>query len=547
MKIRSFLLLIPLTLVGTSVVTALHGQSMLPTFAASDYKSATLPKTIDLNPVSESDIRAYYASLGSGLSGNDLLKALKPILKEGQAYHSYDTSSNNPIWRMYEITDRDWTLSPASAIANGVYDPSTNIITNYTYGSNSSKGDNPYLHLLYRNRGVEAGYIHAWDTHGGNDGIDREHVWPKSRGFGKDDTGEEQKVAGARGDIHHLMAGDSYVNSSTHSNNSYGFVDPTKITDNAGEKYKIGGVTVVAGNYRGTSATYGTSLGNNEVFEPQDCDKGDIARACFYMVARYNNLAGDDTNIDAGNPNLFLEDTVDTTTIYSTPDRPVSLGILQDLLAWHKMDPVDDYEIHRNDLIYRNYAKNRNPFIDFPNWVDYIWGTADYDAVNHKSINRVSTPTGSANPSTDPVGTFTPASPIVSIALSGQKTQFTTGDSFAFGGKVTGAAEDGSTRDVTALCLFSGYDLSKEGTQTVTVTYNGTIKATYEIHVEKAKTIFDTIPLPVLIGVGAGALLLLIILLIAIPASRKKAVKHVKKTAKNAVKSSARNNRSRRK
>ena len=365
----------------------------------SQYSATSLPtKTIDLNPVTEVDVRSYYSSLaGHNYQGEDLLKALKPILKNGQKYHNYD--SGNAIWQMYEITDRDWTLSPAEEITNGTYNSETKIITNYSYGESSSKKDNPYLHLLYRNHSEPASRIRAWDHHGDNNGIDREHVWPKSRGFGKKD-GEEQAGPGARGDIHHLLPGDSYVNSETHSNNSYGFVNMDTVTNNAGEKYKIDGKTVVAGNYRGTSLTFGKTLGNQEVFEPQDCDKGDIARACFYMVARYNNLAGGDT-IDVGNPNLFLEDTVDTTTIFSTAESPVSLGILRDLLAWHKLDPVDEYEIHRNDIIYRNYAKNRNPFIDFPEWVDYIWGTVEYANDNRTITARHETPTGTADPETD--------------------------------------------------------------------------------------------------------------------------------------------------
>ena len=40
----------------------------------------------------------------------------------------------------------------------------------------------------------------------------------------------------------------------------------------------------------------------------------------------------------------------------------------------HKQDPVDSFEINRNNIIY-NYQENRNPFIDHPEYVDLIWGT----------------------------------------------------------------------------------------------------------------------------------------------------------------------------
>ena len=121
------------------------------------------------------------------------------------------------------------------------------------------------------------------------------------------------------------------------------------------------------------------------------------------MVARYNNLAGDDETIDAGNPNLFLSDSsISAATVMSDKDHPVSIDILRDLLAWHRLDPVDDFEIYRNDLIHRNFGKNRNPFIDFPEWVDYIWGTVTIDNNNPRHITSYSsTPSGQASPVND--------------------------------------------------------------------------------------------------------------------------------------------------
>jgi hypothetical protein len=48
------------------------------------------------------------------------------------------------------------------------------------------------------------------------------------------------------------------------------------------------------------------------------------------------------------------------------------MGILQTLIQWHRDDPVDDRERNRNDIIYP-YQGNRNPFIDHPEFVDYIF------------------------------------------------------------------------------------------------------------------------------------------------------------------------------
>ena len=43
------------------------------------------------------------------------------------------------------------------------------------------------------------------------------------------------------------------------------------------------------------------------------------------------------------------------------------------LLKWHKMDPVSQHEIQRNN-VGQKFQGNRNPFIDHPEWVEAIWG-----------------------------------------------------------------------------------------------------------------------------------------------------------------------------
>lgn len=43
------------------------------------------------------------------------------------------------------------------------------------------------------------------------------------------------------------------------------------------------------------------------------------------------------------------------------------------LLKWHRQDPVSDKETKRNDVVFDS-QKNRNPFIDHPELVEYIWG-----------------------------------------------------------------------------------------------------------------------------------------------------------------------------
>ena len=380
--------------------------------SAEAYTAASISDvtTIDLNDCTEPQIRNYYSSLtsitdDSERQGTNLLKNLKPILKNNQTYYKYDGGN---LWAMYEITDRDWTKSPASAISG--YNSTTNKINGYSYGSSAtSSGTNPYIHALYVNREMD-NQMRAWTLDGVNDNhgdngewcIDQEHVWPKSQGFNASGKG------GARGDPMHLWPGDSDVNSSLHGNQFYGYVNITSST-------KAGKWSYGKDNYVGKSLTLGS--GDN-VFEPQDCDKGDIARAIFYMVARYNYLSGSDTDdIDQNNPNLEIIQSNDTLTSYTSSTTTTGkMGILTDLLEWHHADPVDQFEIHRNNLLYKNYTHNRNPFIDFPEWVDFIWGTATYNGRRYESYDN--TPTGAADPSSDTVYGYNPTGDVSVTGVS---------------------------------------------------------------------------------------------------------------------------------
>lgn len=71
------------------------------------------------------------------------------------------------------------------------------------------------------------------------------------------------------------------------------------------------------------------------------------------------------------------------------------------------------------------------------------------------------------------------------LAVSGQKTAFTVGDAFEFRGKALQVWRGKADVDVTASATFSGYDMSTEGKQTVTVTV-GEETVTYEINVRAA-------------------------------------------------------------
>ena len=71
------------------------------------------------------------------------------------------------------------------------------------------------------------------------------------------------------------------------------------------------------------------------------------------------------------------------------------------------------------------------------------------------------------------------------LAVSAPKTAFTVGDAFEFGGKALQVWRGKADVDVTASATFSGYNMSTEGKQTVTVTV-GEETVTYEINVRAA-------------------------------------------------------------
>jgi endonuclease I len=95
-------------------------------------------------------------------------------------------------------------------------------------------------------------------------------------------------------------------------------------------------------------------------------DRGDCSRAMFYMAVRYD---GSDAN------------TVDLELVNGYPGSN-QMGDLARMLEWHYSDPVNDIERRRNHLVWSSqdnpqyYQGNRNPFIDRPEFVWAIWGTA---------------------------------------------------------------------------------------------------------------------------------------------------------------------------
>lgn len=147
-------------------------------------------------------------------------------------------------------------------------------------------------------------------------------------------------------DLFHLNPSDQNANNSK-SNLPLGVVSNPRLINNG-----VSRIGDVAAGYGGGSAT---------AFEPADEYKGDFARAYFYIFTSYDDLN-------------WVVDTYGY--MFSMVDNRCELQpwAVNMLLDWARRDPVDDKEVSRNEEIYK-IQKNRNPFIDCPALMEYIWGT----------------------------------------------------------------------------------------------------------------------------------------------------------------------------
>jgi len=166
----------------------------------------------------------------------------------------------------------------------------------------------------------------------------REHIFCQSRGgfeVANGDTADGIGVWNSTSaasfvdgvsDAHHIRAENGQENTSR-NNKNYGTVNSATV-------------------YAGPSGTQGSW-------------RGDVARALFYMAVRFDGL-----NVVNGDPSEYLP---------STSIASGNIGDLATLLVWNHSDPRDDFELNRNNYIY-TWQMNRNPFIDYPLLVDYIFG-----------------------------------------------------------------------------------------------------------------------------------------------------------------------------
>lgn len=262
----------------------------------------------------------YYAGIPGSSTCCDLKSSLHSLITSGHNPIPY-TGSTFDVWDSHFVTDRRLNDTNTAEIVRDRY-------------SENPLGSEPYTFTLGEDR----------DTGGsaGSEGIvyNREHVFPRSWWGGGTMNAQYS-------DLHLVIPVDKFMNT-TRSNFPYGEVASASYTSLNGSKLGASGSV----GYTGTA------------FEPIHKYKGDIARIMFYVATRYEDEIGFwETESSVGDMAL----NGDACVVYED-------WFINQMLAWHQADPVDDLEIDRNNYIYAIQG-NRNPFVDQPSYVNDLWET----------------------------------------------------------------------------------------------------------------------------------------------------------------------------
>lgn len=185
------------------------------------------------------------------------------------------------------------------------------------------------------------------------DGYNREHLVPQSW---------FEKASPMKSDIWHVVPSDAKINGERGD----------KPLGEVGSSYKQS----TNGYSKWGMARSGLGY-TGQVFEPNDEVKGDIARAYFYMVTCYQDKI---SSWNATNATYVF----DGNTYPGLTDWCLTM-----MMRWSALDPVDDIEIARNNVIAA--TQNRNPFIDYPGLEEYIWGDKKTVAFSYDNYDGSST------------------------------------------------------------------------------------------------------------------------------------------------------------
>jgi endonuclease I len=260
----------------------------------------------------------YYKNINDSLRCKQLKTALKTLTSTGYIPRSYDEA------RFFmEANDTRTSDNGQRTVMWDMY-------------SNIPGGNSPYEFRLAEFCGASSPNTEAvcWN---------REHCMPASW---------FSNAASIFTDIVNLVPVDAFINN-RRGNVPYGNVNTASFTSLNGSKL-------------GSSAVSGIS---GAVFEPINAFKGDFARIMLYMITRWEDSIPKWNEQDA---NRVLGSEI------FPGFKPAYIDML---LEWHESDPPSDKEKARNNAIW-NFQKNRNPFVDFPEYATRIWKTSEQDCIN---------------------------------------------------------------------------------------------------------------------------------------------------------------------
>lgn len=286
--------------------------------------------------------------------------------------------------------------------------------------------------------------------------MNREHSFPKSWWGSTTATATQYK---AYTDLNHLYPGEARANQAK-SNYPLGEVSTASKFDN--------GVTKVGPPVSGQGG------GAAFVFEPDDEYKGDFARTYFYMVTCYQDYRWATSYMF-----MLQQNTYPTLNQWS----------VNMLLKWSREDPVSDKETQRNEKVY-SIQNNRNPFIDFPDLAEYIWGNKKGETF---TVSGGITPPAGKPILLAPVADTAVDFGQVAIGSTGQATLFVHGENlksaltlFTFGG-------DKDMFELTSTSIAANLVNSKDG-YLLNINYKPTALGIHETKVQIISDDLDSAP-----------------------------------------------------
>lgn len=205
----------------------------------------------------------------------------------------------------------------------------------------------------------------------------KEHVWPNSRG-----AGENAGYAGTDPQV----------------------IRPTNRSDNSSRSNYMYGETTTASWSNGWDPISISGYASA---------RGEAARITFYAATKYysESTAGAGGSAGSSGEPLELSDVFDNCSSGSSH----KMGKLSYLMKWNDEYPVTAEEVYRNDYL-DGQGYPRNPFIDHPDWANFIW-----------SVNTTDNGGGTSSNNYTRTAAYTPAA--TSSSSSGAASSASTGTS----------------------------------------------------------------------------------------------------------------------